>query len=228
MSTPVCIANAVADALDLADLDLPLSPSRIATHIYGEERPPKHPVTEAAPAPGASGERKLTGQGEARVAAPREAIWGMLLDPSTLKAVVPGAHDVRKISDTHFAADVTLGIGPVKGRYRAEIRLSDLEPPAAVTLAGTAAGALGSGGGRGRVTLVEEGPATTLIRYRYEAAIGGKVASVGGRLLDGAARVVIGQFFQALARHAGGDAAAQAGFFRRLLDRIRSLKTRRA
>lgn len=185
-------------------------------------------MTEAARAPAALGDRKLTGEGEARVGAPRQAIWDMLLDPSTLQAVVPGAHNVQKLSETRFAADVTLGIGPVKGRYRAEIRLSDMEPPAAVTLAGTATGMLGTGGGRGRVTLIEEGPATTLIRYRYEAEIGGKVASVGGRLLDGAARVVIGQFFQALARHASGGGAAHRGVLRRLFDRLLKLITGRA
>jgi 2-furoyl-CoA dehydrogenase large subunit len=116
----------------------------------------------------------------------------MLLDPATLAAVVPGAHGVERLSDTHFRADVTIGVGPVKGRYRAEIRLSDLDPPKAVTLSGSADGALGFGEGRGRVTLTADGAGGTVLAYRYEAAIGGKVAAVGGRLLDGAARIVIG------------------------------------
>jgi 2-furoyl-CoA dehydrogenase large subunit len=132
----------------------------------------------------------------------------MLLDPETLQAVIPGCHNVEKISDTRFRADVTIGIGPVKGRYRAEVKLSDLDPPHAVTLGGSAEGALGFGGGEGRITLVPTGNGGTAIRYVYEAAIGGKIASIGGRLLDGAARVIIGQFFAALARRAGGTAAA--------------------
>ena len=66
---------------------------------------------------------------------PPERVWAMLLDPETLQAVIPGCHSVEKISDTHFRADVTLGIGPVKGRYRAEVNLSELDPPRAVTLA---------------------------------------------------------------------------------------------
>jgi 2-furoyl-CoA dehydrogenase large subunit len=141
----------------------------------------------------------------------------MLLDPKTLAAIVPGAHGIQKVSDTHFRADVTLGVGPVKGRYKADIRLSDLVPPSSVTLTGETSGALGFGGGTGFITLQEENGVTTL-HYRYEAGLGGKVASVGGRLLDGAARFVIGQFFSALARHAGGGSPAEKpGLIARLL-----------
>ncbi len=136
----------------------------------------------------------------------------MLLDPATLQAVIPGCHAVQKVSDTHFRADVTIGIGPVKGRYRADVKLSDLDPPRAVTLGGAAEGALGFGSGEGRITLVPAENGGTTVRYVYEAAIGGKVASIGGRLLDGAARVIIGQFFAALARQAGGGAATRLEF----------------
>ena len=222
MSTPVCIANAVADALGVEDIRLPLSPSRVSEWLYGEERAPSKPQDSTPVATGVSGERLLTGSGSADVVATRDSVWTMLLDPNTLKAIIPGAHEVRKVSDTHFRAEVTLGIGPVKGRYRADIRLSDMVAPEAVTLSGGTEGALGSGRGTGRVTLTETATGTR-IDYRYEAAISGKVASVGGRLLDGAARVVIGQFFQALARHAGGGGppSAAAGFTQRLLSLFR-------
>jgi 2-furoyl-CoA dehydrogenase large subunit len=156
------------------------------------------------------GDRRLRGEGEAAVGAPAQRVWDMLLDPGTLQAVIPGCHNVEKISDTHFRADVTLGIGPVKGRYRADVRLSDLEPPHAVTLGGAAEGALGFGSGEGRITLAPIENGGTKIRYVYEAAIGGKVASIGGRLLDGAARVIIGQFFAALARQAGAGTSDQS------------------
>ncbi len=207
MSTPVCVANAVADALGAEDLDLPLVPARLAYLVRGAEA--------SAPAGSAAerargikkGDRNLRGEGEARVGAPVERVWAMLLDPGTLQAVIPGCHEVRKISDRHFRAEVTLGIGPVKGRYRADVKLSDLDPPHALTLGGSAEGALGSGAGEGRLTLTALDDGGTLVRYAYEAAIGGKVASIGGRLLDGAARVIIGQFFAGLARQAGGSPA---------------------
>ena len=208
MSTPVCIANAVADALGARDLELPLLPAKLAGLVRGRE-----PVPPAGRAGKQSekrgGDRSLRGEGEAIVGASAQQVWNMLLDPATLQAVIPGCHDIQKISDTHFRADVTLGVGPVKGRYRADVKLSDLDPPHGVTLGGTAEGALGFGSGEGRITLRALENGGTAIHYVYEAAIGGKVASIGGRLLDGAARVIIGQFFAALARKAGGGASDQ-------------------
>jgi 2-furoyl-CoA dehydrogenase large subunit len=215
MSTPVCLANAVADALDLDEINLPLAPYKLAALAAHAEEPPP-PAGHRTTAPVAKpGDRTLRGAGETLVQAPPETVWALLLDPDVLASVIPGAHGVTKLSDTRFTADVTLGVGPVKGRYKAEITLSDLDAPRAATLSGTVTGALGSGGGSGRVTLEPDG-AGTRIGYTYEAAVGGKVAAVGGRLLDGAARVIIGGFFAALARRAGGT-APQPSLLRRLL-----------
>ncbi|MGA8899074.1 MAG: molybdopterin cofactor-binding domain-containing protein [Bradyrhizobium sp.] len=207
MSTPVCIANAVADAIGAKDLVLPLVPAKLAELVRGAEpAPPARQASQAEEKRG--GDRKLRGGGEATVKAAVQQVWEMLLDPKTLAAVIPGCHGVEKISDTHFRAEVTLGIGPVKGRYRADVKLSDLDPPKAVTLSGHAEGALGFGNGEGLITLHSLPDGGTTIHYAYQAGIGGKVASIGGRLLDGAARVIIGQFFAALARQAGGSASA--------------------
>lgn len=224
MSTPACIANAVADALGAAEIRLPLVPSALAALIHGAEAPApagRRPVT-AQPVGRGKGERLMRGAGEALVAATPEAIWAMLLDPEMLAAIIPGAHGVERVSPTAFRAEVTLGIGPVKGRYKAEVSLSDLDPPKAVTLTGRVTGNLGFGGGSGAVTLAPDGAGGTQLSYTYEAFVGGKVASVGGRLLDGAAKVIIGQFFAALARKAGGAPAA-SGFFSRLLARLAAL-----
>jgi 2-furoyl-CoA dehydrogenase large subunit len=221
MSTPVCIANAVADALGVQDLILPLVPARLAEMVRGAE--PAAPEGRPLEMPKARGnDRRLRGEGSASVSVPPERVWEMLLDPETLKAVIPGCQSVEKVSDTHFRADVTLGVGPVTGRYRANVKLSDLDPPHAVTLGGTAEGALGFGGGEGRITLTPDGNGGTRMTYVYDAAIGGKVASIGGRLLDGATRVIIGQFFAALARQAGGGAASRTGSLS-LLGRLQRL-----
>jgi 2-furoyl-CoA dehydrogenase large subunit len=209
MSTPVCIANGVADALGAMDLELPLVPAKLSQLVHGVEPAPP-PGRAAERSRKRSGDRRLRGEGEAIVGAPVQRVWEMLLDPGTLQAVIPGCHNVERLSETHFRADVTIGIGPVKGRYRADVKLSDLDPPRAVTLGGAAEGALGFGSGQGRINLVSLENGGTTIRYVYEAAIGGKVASIGGRLLDGAARVIIGQFFAALARQAGGGASEQS------------------
>ena len=220
MSTPVCIANAVADALGIADIALPLLPARLAEHIHGPEPKPSRSV--APPTVANAGQRHLFGEGQAVVAAPAASVWKMLLDPDALLTIVPGARGIEKVSETHFSAEVTLGVGPVKGRYRAEILLSDLDPPNALTLMGSAEGALGFGRGTGYLDLREEAADRTIISYRYEAAIGGRIASIGGRLLDGATRVIIAQFFRALAARAGGrNTGGVLVWLRRLLARLR-------
>jgi 2-furoyl-CoA dehydrogenase large subunit len=194
---------------------LPLLPARLAALIHGEEVAAPKGV-RPQPSVAKSGKRGLRGEGRASLKAPPAAVWAMLLDPNTLQAVIPGCHRVEKVSDTQFRAEVTVGIGPVKGRYRAEIRLSDLDPPHAVTLGSSAEGSLGFGSGEGRITLAPDQNGGTILDYEYDAAIGGKVASIGGRLLDGAARAIIGQFFAALARHAGGGGQSRDGFFSKL------------
>ena len=200
----------------LTDIDLPLAPAKLAAHIHAAEGEPPAAVAAAAPVKAGNG-RALHGRGATEIAATPERIWHELLDPATLAAVIPGAHGVEKVSDTEFHADVTLGVGPVKGRYHAKICLSDMDPPKAVTLSGQVTGLLGSGGGTGRIRLTPVGEGRTELAYDYEAEIGGKVAAVGGRLLDGAARFVIRQFFEALSRKlAGGEAPRGGGLFARL------------
>ena len=210
MSTPVCLANAVADALGVADLTLPLVPARLADLVRGAEPPP--PAGRTTTALMREGDRRLRGEGRASVNGAPEQIWAMLLDPAMLQSVIPGCQRVDKVSETHFRADVTLGVGPVTGCYRADVELLDLDPPRAVTLRGGATGALGFGSAEGRITLAADGKGGTTLTYSYDAAIGGKVASIGGRLLDGATRVIIGQFFAALARKAGGASTVDNGF----------------
>jgi 2-furoyl-CoA dehydrogenase large subunit len=212
MSTPVCLANAVADALGIADVQLPMTPAKLAVYIHAAEQAPPARVAEAA----SEGGRALHGSGEAEIAAAPDRIWQALLDPNTLASIIPGAHGVEKISESEFHADVTLGVGPVKGRYQAKITLSDLDPPHAVVLSGRVTGLLGTGSGTGHIRLRKEDEDRTRLSYEYEAKIGGKIASVGGRLLDGAARFVIRQFFQALSRRLGGDEQTDRSWLGRL------------
>ena len=210
MSTPVCLANAVADALGLESLDLPLTPAKLAKVIHKPEA--ERPASARMPI--GSG-RTLHGHGEARVSASPNDVWHVLLDAEALASIIPGCHSVAKLGETHFIADVTLGVGPVKGRYNADIKLSELDPARSARLTGSAHGALGSASGDGVVTLSYDGRGGTILRYHYEAEVGGKVAAVGSRLLDGAARIVIREFFAALARRASpGTVSAQRRAFK--------------
>ena len=218
MSTPVCVANAVADALrpgcGEVDLVLPLIPARIAGFLQDEPKAPEGQEKRRE-----TGGKGLSGMGEARVDAAPQEIWDLLMDAEQLAAIIPGAHGVKRLSPTRFLADVTLGVGPVKGRYRVDVALSDLDEPRSAVLTGKASGALGTGMGEGRVTLTPDDAGGTIIGYAYDASVGGKVASVGGRLLDGAAKIVIGQFFSALGRRAG-DPTHHQGVFARLRARL--------
>ncbi|MPY69327.1 MAG: molybdopterin-dependent oxidoreductase [Alphaproteobacteria bacterium] len=220
MSTPVCIANAVCDALGVENVNLPLFPSRIAALIHGEERPrpagSKATAAEAAPA--ASGGHALKGAGDTFVPASPQAVWDTLLDPEKLAAVIPGCRKLDLVAENQYRAEVRLGVGPVRGVFVAEVGLSDMDPPKAATLSGGLSGPLGSSRGSGRVTLAAEGDGTR-VTYNYTVEIGGKVAAVGGRMIEGAARVVVGQFFSRLAAQVSGGApgAARGGWWNRLL-----------
>ncbi|NYZ13412.1 molybdopterin-dependent oxidoreductase [Azospirillum sp. RWY-5-1] len=209
MSTPVCLANAVADALGVETVTLPLTPHRVAALIHGEE--PPRPAGSTAPArpaaaTGKPGGRGLTGEGSRAVPATPEQVWAILLDPKELAALLPGCEALDLVGPNAYRAEVVVGVGPVRGRYVAEVALSDLDPPNSLTLSGSGSSALGTGRGSGHVTLERHGDGT-LVTYRYTAEVGGKVAAVGGRMLDSAARLIIGQFFDKLIARAGGPEA---------------------
>ncbi len=148
----------------------------------------------------------LTGSGETLVPAPIETVWQTLLDPEKRAAVIPGCHALDLVGDNSYRADITLGVGIVRGRFRAEVQLSDLEPPRSVTLSGGLSGPLGASRGEGRVRLEAAGEGTR-VGYEYSIEISGTVAAVGGRMLDGAARIVVGQFFERLVTQVGGRPA---------------------
>ena len=212
MSTPVCLANAVCDALGIENIKLPLTPTKLSALIDAGEPPP--PAEIAAPAEAKDGGRAIGGGGEALVPAAPEAVWRALLDPDELAAVIPGCHRLERTGEDAYRAEITLGVGPVRGRFRAAVRLTDLTPPNAATLSGELDGPLGSSRGGGRVRLSAEAGGTR-IAYDYEVTVTGKVAAVGGRMIEAAARVVVEQFFRRLAARVGA-AAAPAPWWRRL------------
>jgi 2-furoyl-CoA dehydrogenase large subunit len=219
MSTPVCIANAVADALGIADIRLPLTPARVSALIGIADPAPTSALPGAASLPGsakaapavkaAAGGRTLGMSGTVALPASPERIYATLLDPVALARVIPGCHAMEKIGENHYRADVTIGVGLVKARYAAEVRLTDLVPPHSLQLEGSGTSSLGSAQGSGTVRLDADG-AGSLLHYDYSAAVNGKVAAVGGRMLEGAAKIVLKQLFEQLGKQAAGGDAAQA------------------
>ncbi|AHL75702.1 carbon monoxide dehydrogenase [Stutzerimonas stutzeri] len=197
MSTPVCIANAMADALGRSDIKLPLTPSRVRTMIGIDEPPPPEGVTLEAPR--VAGGSALQAQDSVEIPAPPQAVFDALLDPETLKAIIPGCHALELESENHYRADVTVGVGMIRARFAARVGLTDLEPPHSLRLSGSGNSPMGSATGSAKVTFVELENGHTRLDYAYDAAVSGKVAAVGGRMLQSASKVIIGQIFTRLA-----------------------------
>lgn len=223
MSTPPCIANAFADALrplrDVADIRLPLTPDRVLDYLQTADPAPRHPQVPA-PAPAAAGDGlSLAAQGTVEIAASPERVFAVLLDPAALARVIPGCHALQADGENRYRADVTVGIGLIKARYEARITLSDIEAPHRLRLTGSGSSSLGTGAGDGEVRL-EATAAGTRLHYDYRAQVGGKVAMVGSRMLEGAARVIVAQLFESLGRQAAGGDAAPVAWWRRLLQRL--------
>tara|TARA_R110001592_G_scaffold70815_3_gene216709 strand:+ start:4950 stop:5564 length:615 start_codon:yes stop_codon:yes gene_type:complete len=149
-----------------------------------------------------------------RIAAPREAVFAALNDPNILAKAIPGCESLDKVSDTEFAAVVTAKVGPVRAKFNGQVTLSDLNPPESYTITGEGkGGAAGFAKGGAVITLVEDGDGT-LLNYEVKADVGGKLAQLGGRLIEGTSKKLAGEFFstfeQLVVERAGGAADAAA------------------
>lgn len=147
----------------------------------------------------------FTGEGSVVIGADPRTVWAMLLDPEALAAVIPGCKRLEATGPDQYAATVLIGVGIVKDTYEVTIGLHDMEAPTRVRLAGQATGALGHGGGEGWVFLKDLGDGRTELAYRYSADVGGKIASVGQRVLKTVTGVLIAQFFQSFERQLASD-----------------------
>ena len=133
--------------------------------------------------------------GEYRIKASREQVWAALNDPEVLKAAIPGCESLEKSGDNSFAAQVTTKIGPVKAKFKGDVELSDIDPPNGYTISGEGkGGAAGFAKGGAEVKLDEDGDETVLT-YHVKANVGGKMAQLGARLIDGTAKKLSDEFF---------------------------------
>jgi uncharacterized protein len=146
----------------------------------------------------------MTMTGEVELAAPQDVVWAKLNDPEVLKACIPGCESLEKVSDTAFEAMAKLKIGPVSAKFSGRVELSDIDAPNGYTISGEGQGGIAGfakGGAKVRLTPSATG---TLMSYKVEAHVGGKIAQLGARLIDGVAKRMADQFFERFAEQVGG------------------------
>jgi len=156
--------------------------------------------------------------GEQRIAVPRQRVWEALNDPEILRASIPGCQSLEKAADERFTAIVDVKVGPIGARFKGMVSLSDLEPPNGYTLMLEGNGGIaGSVKGGAKVRLSEDAPTggslanrsvagNTLIAYEVEAQVAGRMAQLGGPIMDATAKQLAGRFFSRFAEIVGGTA----------------------
>jgi hypothetical protein len=141
----------------------------------------------------------MTMNGQVQLPARREVVWEKLNDPEVLKSCIPGNEQFDKVGDNEFHAIATVKVGPVKARWKGKVRLSDLDPPNGYRISGEGDGGVaGFARGGAKVSLSDK-DGGTLLSYDVEAQIGGKLAQLGQRLINSAARKTADDFFEKFA-----------------------------
>jgi uncharacterized protein len=139
-----------------------------------------------------------------RMLAPKEKIWAALNDPEILRQCIPGCQSLDMTTPNEMTATVVLRVGPVKATFGGKVTLSDLDPPNSYRISGEGSGGIaGFAKGGAAVRLESEGPDVTILHYTVDAQIGGKLAQLGGRLIDSTARKLAGEFFKSFGELVG-------------------------
>jgi carbon monoxide dehydrogenase subunit G len=143
--------------------------------------------------------------GEELIPLPQETTWNALNDTAVLKACIPGCDSIEQISPTEFELAMTAKVGPVSAKFKGRMTLSDVTPPQTYTLTFEGQGGVaGFAKGQARVDLAPDAGGTRLT-YSAKAMVGGKLAQVGARLIDGVARKMAAQFFTAFNKRMSGE-----------------------
>jgi carbon monoxide dehydrogenase subunit G len=141
----------------------------------------------------------MTMNGEVQLAAPREVVWAKLNDAEVLKQCIPGCEELNMTSDTEFAAVATIKIGPVKAKFKGKVHLSDIDQPNGYKISGEGEGGVAGFAKGGAVVKLTEKDGGTLLSYDVESQIGGKLAQLGQRLVQGTAKKLADDFFNKFA-----------------------------
>lgn len=151
---------------------------------------------------------KMTG--EQRIAAPRERVWAALNDPEVLRQCIPGCQSLEKEAEDKLKATVEIKIGPIGAKFNGAVTLSDLNPPESYTITGQGTGGtVGSAKGGAKVRLTAAGN-ETILNYEVDAEVGGRLAQLGGPIIDATAKQLAGKFFSKFGDVVAGGGAAPA------------------
>jgi uncharacterized protein len=146
--------------------------------------------------------------GARRIAATRTKVWAALNDVDVLKQCIPGCETLEKQSDTDMVARAKLQIGPVKATFNGKVKLSDLDPPNGYKISGEGSGGVAGYAKGGAVVRLADDGAGTLMTYEVKADVGGKLAQLGGRLIDSTGKKLADEFFEKFTSIVGSSAPA--------------------
>ena len=149
-------------------------------------------------------------KGEYKIPASREKVFAALNDPAVLQACIPGCESLEKTSDTEMKAKVRMRIGPVSASFTGKVTLSDIDPPNGYRISGEGQGGAAGFAKGGAVVTLREDAGETVLNYNVDAQVGGKIAQVGARLIDGTAKKLADEFFGKFATVVGGPPPAAA------------------
>src|ERR1700759_5231768 len=172
------------------------------------------PTRITAPPPHMNGEEKASRSGEMdikgeyRIEAPRDKVFAALNDQAVLQACIPGCESLEKLSDTEMTAKVRLRIGPVSAAFSGKVTLSDIDPPNGYKITGEGQGGVAGFAKGGAVVKLTEDGGDTILAYDVDAQVGGKIAQVGARLIQGTAKKLADQFFGKFAESVGAPPPA--------------------
>ncbi len=171
--------------------------------------------------------------GEQHLGAPREKVWELFNDPRRLSRLIPGCEELKTLAPDEFAGTINVGIAAVTGMYSGKLKLEDKRAPEHYRMVVDGKGKQGFVRGSGTLDLIAADSNATVVRYSGDVQVGGPLMQVGQRVLDSAAKMMLGQFFAAadaeLKAAAAGRVARQGiliNFWRYLVRLVRSLFAR--
>jgi carbon monoxide dehydrogenase subunit G len=189
----------VGAALRICIAPYPIVPFLLNRSCFTWGRPPLETTND----PGDTA-MAMTMNGEVQLAAPREMVWTKLNDPEVLKACIPGCEELEKTEDNGFRAVAKMKVGPVSARFKGRVTLSDLDPPNGYKISGEGEGGVAGFAKGGATVGLTDKDGGTLLKYDVEAQIGGKLAQLGQRLINGSAKKLADEFFANFAKAVQG------------------------